>query len=448
MRGESLKDILAQARQKRLWTLEEAAERLGVSVSTIERWEKGLARPHAYNLRSIGEVYDLSPEMLGLHSTPALMAIPLSERQRANAMSDLTTRFYILAVSTHCSLFEVQHELRRTLEESVRYDDITRREALLRLTWLPLLGILAGNAVSLNEESINQFAAGVAACWELAKGDGHDIAHAYEQINTYLAQLVGQAQALNSTEQRKAVLTLIAQCYHFKTVMGWHVESLPAARDYARQAQHYSILAEDVPLQIEVAVRLAWIHYYARQYRQAYTEISNAVAQLKATKVPLPQLLVSSAYSTLAVMQAVCHQKQPALSSLGLAHEHFIRNGTSEPGCHIDYCSTSLVFEDGLTHAYLGMLEKAQDSLYQVTDKSPWTRVRIEVYNSQVLALLKSPDKDMERAISTWIVAMQGATTLRSEQRWQEAMENYHMMQVMWPGERRIEELQDLAAHW
>jgi transcriptional regulator with XRE-family HTH domain/tetratricopeptide (TPR) repeat protein len=448
MRGESFGDILAQARQKKCWTLEEAAKELHVSVATVERWEKGLVRPQGYNLRRIGEVYDLPPEILSLHGAPALIASAISEKQRAIAMSDLTTRFQVLAASMHRSLYEVQYELRKTLEESVKDDDITRREALLRLTWLPLLGILAGNAVSIGGESINQFAAGIAACWELTRGDGHDIALAYEQINTYLPQLVGQVQVLNSTEQRKAVLTLIAQCYHFKTVIGWHAESLPAARDYARQALHYSTLADDVPLQIEVAIRLTWIHYYTKQYQQAYTEISNAVAQLKATKAPIPHLLATSAYSTFALMQAVCHQKQPALSSLGLAHEHFIVSSNDKPGCHIDYSPAGLALEDGLTHAYLGMPDKAQDSLSQITDKSPWTRVRIEAYNGQVLALLKSPNKDMEQTVTTWIAAMQGATTLRSEQRWQEAMENYSIMQALWPGERRIEELHDLAVHW
>lgn len=450
MRGESLGEILTRARQKKLWTLEEAAEALGVSVSTVERWEKGLTRPQGYHLRRICEVYGLTPETLGIHGESVPVAIPISEKLRSMAMSDLTIRLSILATSTHRSLYEVQHELRRTLEESVKDDDITRREALRRLTWLPLLGVLAGNATPVGGGDImNQYAAGITACWELSKGDGYDITLAYEQINTYLAQLSGYLQAANSTAQRKAALTLIAQCYHFKTIMGFHVESLPAARGYAYQALHYSTLADDVPLQIEVIVRLAWIYYYDKQYQQAYTEISNVVAKLEATKTPLPHLLVSSVYSTNAIMQAVCHQKQPALLSLGLAQEHFTVSDNDEPGCHIDHGFASHVLEDGLTYAHLGMLDKAQDALNQLANKaSSWERVRIEAYNSQVLALLKSPGKDLEQTVSLWSTAIRGATTLKSERRWQEAMENYSIMQAIWPGERRIEELQDLAIHW
>jgi len=110
--------------------------------------------------------------------------------------------------------------------------------------------------------------------------------------------------------------------------------------------------------------------------------------------------------------------------------------------------AAALALEDGLTHAYLGMLEKAQDSLNQVIDKAPPERTRILAYNSHVLALLKSSGRNMEQTVTTWVAAMQGATTLRSEQRWQEAMENYGIMQALWPGERRIEELRDLAVHW
>lgn len=452
MRGESLGDILAQARQKKFWTLEEAAERLEVSVSTVERWEKGLARPQGYNMRRIGEVYDLSPEMLSFHGEIVPIAAPISEKLRSMAMSDPTMRLYILALSPHRSLYEVQHELRYILEESVKYDDITRREALLRLTWFPLLGILAGSAVPIGGEIVHQFAAGIAACWELSKGDGHDIALAYEQIDAYLPQLLGQLQSMNSTDQRKAVLTLIAQCYHFKTVIGWHVESLRAARDYARQALHYSALAEDVPLQIEGEVRLACIYYYAKHHEQAYNAISSAAAKLKVTKEPLPQLLISRTYSMLAIVQAVRRQKQPALSSLELAHKHFMASSQSEEvGCFIDHSAAGLANDDGLVHAYLGMQSEALDSLSQVITtplSSVKMRTRVQAYNDQVLTLLKSPDKDMEHAVTTWIAAMQGATKLRSEQRWQEAMENYGIMQALWPGERRIEELHDLAVHW
>jgi len=260
-------------------------------------------------------------------------------------------------------------------------------------------------------------------------------------------------QGLNAGSQRQALLTLIAQCYHFKTVTGWHLESLRAAQDYAHLALHYSTLAEDVPLQIEGELRLADIYYFSKQYRQAYSMMCNAEARIKASSVPLPPLLVSHVYSFLSVLQAMFHQKNPALSSLELAHQHFhvYRQDEAAARCFVDHSAAGLANNDGLTHAYLGMPDQALDSLSQVINAPAAAvkqRTRVLAYNDQVLALLNSPKKDMERTIPAWITSMQGATALKSEQRWQEAMENYTIMRAVWPGEKRIEELHDLAVHW
>jgi hypothetical protein len=64
------------------------------------------------------------------------------------------------------------------------------------------------------------------------------------------------------------------------------------------------------------------------------------------------------------------------------------------------------------------------------------------------MALLKGSEKDMERTLHCWQAAMQGAHTLQSEQRLSEALVSYEVMQSVWPGEKRIAGLRDLAVHW
>jgi hypothetical protein len=43
---------------------------------------------------------------------------------------------------------------------------------------------------------------------------------------------------------------------------------------------------------------------------------------------------------------------------------------------------------------------------------------------------------------------MQGAIVLRSEQRFNEAMTAYDIMEALWPEERRVRELRECIVHW
>jgi transcriptional regulator with XRE-family HTH domain len=48
-----------------MWTLKEAAERVGVDVQTFWRWEHYEQWPHPYSLRRLCAVFAMSAEELG-----------------------------------------------------------------------------------------------------------------------------------------------------------------------------------------------------------------------------------------------------------------------------------------------------------------------------------------------------------------------------------------------
>ena len=56
---------LVEARLKKLWSQEEAAEAIGIDHNTLYRWEAGKATPRGYNRRQLCEVYGMSAEELG-----------------------------------------------------------------------------------------------------------------------------------------------------------------------------------------------------------------------------------------------------------------------------------------------------------------------------------------------------------------------------------------------
>src|SRR5713226_3282099 len=56
---------LTEARLKKCWSQEEAAEAIGIDHNTLYRWEAGKATPRRYNLRKLCEVYGMTAAELG-----------------------------------------------------------------------------------------------------------------------------------------------------------------------------------------------------------------------------------------------------------------------------------------------------------------------------------------------------------------------------------------------
>ncbi len=128
---------------------------------------------------------------------------------------------------------------------------ITRRDALRRIALLPLatfnfsaLGMALPHPV---EDILIQCSASIAACWELSKsGDEPDLSLAFKIASSYIPTLKGLVK--DSTSHRQAAASLVGQCSLLKTVLGWHLQGLKEAEQYAQEAVTYSKEAHDIPL--------------------------------------------------------------------------------------------------------------------------------------------------------------------------------------------------------
>jgi transcriptional regulator with XRE-family HTH domain len=79
LRGETMErahgstaqnESLRTARLEKEWTIEQAAEYVGVDPTTIERWESGETFPQPVKLRKLCRVYEKKPEELGFGEKP------------------------------------------------------------------------------------------------------------------------------------------------------------------------------------------------------------------------------------------------------------------------------------------------------------------------------------------------------------------------------------------
>ena len=67
---------LRQHRFRRNWRLQDVADKLGTTITTVQRWERGNQQPSAYYRAKLCELFDVSPQELGFEEEEALPPTP------------------------------------------------------------------------------------------------------------------------------------------------------------------------------------------------------------------------------------------------------------------------------------------------------------------------------------------------------------------------------------
>lgn len=432
-------------RKRKGWTVAEAAEHVEVDDNTLYKWEKGKATPHGYNIGKLCKVYGVTEEELGLEkneeTAPQGQTAP---SQSSFVSSDLTMKLLALAFSPYKNFQGLQHRLTQIIKEYTM--TITRRDALRRLATLP--AILSPLSSS---EGMGQYAASVAACWELSKSkESSDLVLSFESASTLLIWLDFTLKN-SSSSQRKAAAELAAQCAMIQTFLGWHLQGPREAASYAKRAIEYGEATNDIPIKISARKYLAWAYSYdLSQAKRALDAMNEAVTIAKAHPKLVPMTLHGNIYSSLAYMQAKNHQDTTA--ALLEAERAMPYN---DEGIYCDSSVPLLMLYTAMTLYQQEDYEQAQHLAEQIIDfetlipKVPLSeRRRIEIVNVISEASLKRSQKDLDLSLRLWKEGVQGARQLQSEQRFHEAALGYTIMEAVWPGENRIKELRELTEHW
>ncbi|HLZ57820.1 MAG TPA: helix-turn-helix transcriptional regulator [Ktedonosporobacter sp.] len=474
---------LAAARIQRHWTLEVAAERLGVGVNTLCRWEKGKVVPQAYHILKLEEVYGIPATELGLIATTVNDAVGRAETTTSAASetdepvatqtdalqeirifikSDVTQSLMTLAFLPHRHYRTIAGQMAHILEEFDIMNKenegyaVTRREALARLATLPALtmGLTASGGkpyTMKNEDILTQCSASIAACGNLSKGTHDDMNLAFSALSNYLPTL--KKVVKESTTYRKDAASLVAQASLMKAMMSVHRagEGPRRATKYAQDAITYSEESGDLAIKLTALRRLSWIYSCDKNWQQAADSASQAQYLLEHTEMLIPSLIQNAVYYGAAKYLAQNGQTDNVLSIRDLAHKK-PHSGDSELSWWADEGKFTFIKDDGLTYYHLGQYDEAFNAFTQAVDpetletKLPASseRVRVETINYMTLTTLKNPKKDMELSIRLWKAGIQGASALQSEPRLSEAYTAYDIMEALWPHERRVKDLRVL----
>jgi transcriptional regulator with XRE-family HTH domain len=453
---------LLAVRLQKGWTREQAAGYLEVDPATIKRWERGTARPQPLKLQKLCTVYGKTPQELdlaegaaeGTQAHRATLEDTTGDAYMAFRTSDLTMRLFRLVWNypNHTARYhELQMIIIMELEDNeMSNESITRRDALCRLAILPIEmgGLSAINAVfKLSfEDILTQCAAGITACWYLRKGK--DLKFVSETISKYVPTLKAITLQGNS-QQQKAAADLLAQGLLLKAHLAKHLTNTSDAIHYIQQAEYYSEQAQNSLLQIAV-VRMQDAEYgYANHWGKALQAAEKATYLLeKAKKEPLPPIVFSWVYSSLAVDQAYHGKKDDALASLQKAHTTFFAQSPNEHvPIWIRHSMGCLLLNDGLTHLHLGRDEDAFNAFEQVADRhasSEVMRVEATINLAMTEASRDDQTRDMDRCIKLWKQGITGAKSLNSEEWFSESVNAYKAMRAAWPHEKEVKDLRYL----
>lgn len=455
-------------RHRRHLTLEQASQSLEVDAATLQRWEQGKTAPRGYNLQRLCEFYEASAFELGLEEIVSETTITQTKVHHAPSdtfvIGDLTMQLLALAFVPFQSLLVLQDKMTRIIEEfdmaNTENDAarITRRDALSRLATLPMImfGMNALHPVQSRspEEIVTQCAASIAACWELSKSDDDaDLALAFRGVSAYLPSL--DMIVHDSSRYRKEAAGLAGQCELLRTLLGWHLQGLKEAAQYAQNAVEYCIEAGDQAMLLSVLDYQAWALYYDNRPKQALAAIEQALPLLLKEHSTLSSALLGGVYSTLALMNARVNRDNKGYLRRA-ANSFFLPSAnTDNRVVYMDYTHGDLILNDGMVHYHQHDYDKATTSLSRLVNPETLTpkivlpeRSEVEALNIMTLAQLKAKNKDMEKVLHTWDTAITKAKSLKSEQRFSEAITAYEMMQAVWPGEKKIAERCELATHW
>lgn len=330
---------------------------------------------------------------------------------------------------------------------------ITRRDALRTLAQLPFatLGLsIPGSTVvpARYGDALAYCTAALEGCWALwGSSDSGDIRLAFQSVSSYLPIL--KTIMKDSAVYREEALYLAAQYALLRTLLGRVCIGLTESMLYAEDAKILCKETGDISLQLSAYTVLGWSYFYSGKYTQAQVVMQKGEAVLlhtqRAQHVPsLPSHKAGSFYSCYALVQT--RNGQSPDKALGIATD-------SEPGER--FTRSTQLREAALICCLHGdhmqalkWLEKRID-LETLAPRYPQNeRGRLETINILVRSLLKSKERDMERIIHHWTIAIEGANALGHELAFNQAIANFEGLEYAFPDEKRIQDLRPLAVHW
>src|SRR5579872_3118392 len=323
---------------------------------------------------------------------------------------------------------------------------LSRRHALQAIAKLPIqaYALTALSIESLRlppaEEFLPLCASGLTACRSLLYGGGIDSVPGL--LATYLPTLETMAQ--HASAHHKTAANLASQTYLMATIIADHYGHFDHMEAYSKAARKYAQIAQDANLEVSALCRLAVKYDYQRRDWLALQTYQEAMA-LPHIQTASP-LLQGRLLAGLAGSYAYCHQKENALNTLSKARDVYPVQPEEDPCFQFAYSGpNTLLLWEGLTYKHVGQNRAAWKSFTQQGKLGPQPGLletnRAEFVNYAASVAVRQ--RELDTAGLYLNAAEEIAWATGHQQRYSEVLDTFRSMQLVWPDEARVNQLQE-----
>ena len=393
--------LLRTARLQQGWTQQQLADFAMISLSSVERAERGeMMRVDTMN--RLSECLHKSPKQLGLLKDPT--------ENKNKSIGVMTEQW--------CTMTEQ-----------------------------PPMHLWPDDLLTIYER-------GVTACQDLYyQGNPRQVEAI---LPLYIQQIMSLAHHVNFLQFPAARLASLA--FHLGCELATDREDFGAARQTGNQAFFYAQRAGDNDLQVAALISLANLSWHLssaqpnfirKHSRDALLLYQQAISRLKNNGTPL---LKGRTYAGIAEVYALQGQLQQTMSAMGRAYEYFPmepENDLAYPYLRASrYCL--YVFGDAQSRLLLGQPKEAEKALAAMQSETkdpaiePITKVDLLYYEAEVQIQLK----EIESIVSILAEVALLAKKLGSRLYFDKLLTSYHSLEEQWAKEPLITTLEEVFQPW
>lgn len=448
---------LEAARLKKRWSIGIASKKIGVSVNTFNRWERGLQRPQPGKLDQLCQAFAMSPQELGFEliltlrdcatttttvqeQTPAdnpitgLPATPVCKETISPLPQYDKFFLYLDPVKKHPAT------LCQELDDGGN-EGVSRKQATAFLASAPLAVFdLARHTKELllySDEILLFCTTSLPLCWQLYYEGG------FTELNCILPGYITQLSTLAQlpSQQQAQAAHLASQIHQLGYLLALQHQDYGTSLEHTQKALDYGEVARDFNLQTASLARRAYV------YSCMHRHMPKLLAYQEALRLcnHCSPLLKGYIYAGLAETYADCGDESRADEFLQRAREHYPDRPEDDPVYSYTHFRWATFYTfAGKMYLHLHQPQQAWEAFATVEqlvpiDEEPY---RVELLVNQATTALAL--EELEQSCMLLAAAAKAARALGSDLRYDEAYIVYERMQEKWGQEPPVKTLADL----
>jgi len=446
---------LEAARLKKRWSIGVTSKKIGVSVNTFNRWERGLQRPQPGKLDQLCLAFAMSPQELGFDPILTPRDCATTTVQEPTPADNPTAGLPTTPVCNETTAPLPQHDKFFLYVEPVKknpatlyqaLDDggnewVSRKQATAFLASAPLAVFdLARHTKELllySDEVLSFCTTCLPLCWQLYYEGGFTELGCV--LPGYITQLSTLAQ-LPSQQQAQAA-HLASQIHQLGYLLALQHRDYGTSLEHTQKALHYGEVARDFNLQTASLARRAYV------YSCMHRHMPKLLAYQEALRLcnHCSPLLKGYIYAGLAETYADCGDESRTREFLRRAREHYPDRPEDDPVYSYTHFRWATFYTfAGKMYLHLHQPQQAWKAFATVEqlvpiDEEPY---RVELLVNQATTALAL--EELEQSCILLAAAAKAARALGSDLRYDEAYIVYERMQKKWGQEPPVKALADL----